>query len=114
MTLKSLLQEYTDLIQTIGQDKLDRLEELGIEVKTAARELSDEEVGKVKTDLFKITISRPFKKYYDFKLLKKYATKAEYEVIEDKALKVEVDKLTFEELVKSGLVSKTLKQKSFK
>ena len=112
--LKKLLTEYTNLIDKIGQENLDRMEELEKDIKTTAREAGDDEVAKAVTSSFSIRVDRKFKKYYDWALIKKYAQDNELTLIKDQAIKIEVDKVKFEELVKADMVSLKLKQKAFR
>ena len=90
------------------------LEDLDSQIKTIARDASDEDIADAVVGNFFLRIDRPYKKFYDFKAIQKCAKKSELELITKEALKVEVDKPKFEELVAAGLVSKEVKQKAFR
>lgn len=122
MELKKLLKKRADLFLEVrelkeksGLGEMEKnLEDLDSSIKTLAREASDEDIAAAVAGRFFLRVDRPWKKFYDFEAIKKYAKKSELDLITKEALKVEVDKPKFEELVAAGLVSKEVKQKAFK
>lgn len=92
----------------------DRLDEITSKIKDVARSVEDEAIASAGYGKFRLSVSRPFKSFYDLKAIEKFASKKELGIIEETAIKKEVDKEKFEELVKSGFISRELKQKAFR
>lgn len=122
MQLKNLVKQYASVKEEINEAKRkagidereDHLESLINQIKDIARSVSDEEIESANTQKIRIVVSRPFKKWYDLEAIRKFAKKSELTIVEKEALKVEVDSAKFEELVKSGLISREVRQKSFR
>lgn len=122
MTLKGMVKQYASLSTELaekkkkaGIDELEHeLEQLAGKIKDVARASEPEVVEASSADGFRISIARSFRKWFDMQAIKKFASKAELQIITNEALEVEVNKEKFEELVKGGLVSRELRQKSFR
>jgi len=117
--IKKLLNQYTKLNLEIENDKRKfgieekekKLEEIAVKIKEIARQASEQEINKAKNDFYYIRVDRPYKKQYDWKAIKKYATEEELKIIEKEALKIEVIMDKFNQLVEKGLVSRELRAK---
>lgn len=122
MDLKALVKKYSALfleIQTEKEragisEKERNLEEIQNKIKDVARSVSDEEIGQSANSHFVIRVDRPFRSWYELEAIRKFGKKSEIQLVEKEALKVEVDKPKFEELVKAGLISREVRQKSFR
>src|SRR3990167_262972 len=122
MTLKGLVKQYASLSTEIaakkekaGISELEQgLEELATKIKDVARASDPEALLAAEADGSRVSVARSFRKWFDMKAIKKFASKAELQIITNEALEVEVNKEKFEELVKGGLVSRELRQKAFR
>ena len=122
MELKTLVRKYSTIfleIQAIKEkngivEKEEELAELQNQIKDVARQANEDEIEQSANSHFTVRVDRPFKSWYDLEAIKKFGKKSEVQLIEKEALKVEVDKPKLEELVKSGLISRELRQKSFR
>lgn len=122
MNLKKLVSDYGNVSKEIIKLKEEngilsleeKLEKLQGQIKDIARSVSDEEIDKAQGSGFCVKVSRPFKKIYDLALLHAAASKQEWDIIQDNALKTEVDNEKFEDLVQRGAVSREVKLKAFR
>ncbi|KKL09191.1 hypothetical protein LCGC14_2568310, partial [marine sediment metagenome] len=111
----SLYTEIKKLKEKAGISDLEnKLGELSAKIKDVARASEPSAIHQAESDGFRVTVARTFRKWFDMKAIKKFASKAEFQIINDEALKTELDREKFEELVKSGLISRELRQKSFR
>lgn len=119
--LKILVSRYDDVMTEIEglkqkhgiTDLETKLEELNEQIKSVAREADQAELDKAQSTNFIVKVARPFKAIYSWSKIQKYGKAAEVNLIEDRALKTEIDAKEFEKLVKEGAVSRELKAKVF-
>ncbi len=111
----SLKEEIDEAKKKAGIDALEeKLETLTSNIKDVARSVDESAIESAHSGRFKVRVDRPFKSWFDLEAIRKFAKKPELAIIEKEALKIEVDKPKFEELVKAGFISREVRQKAFR
>ena len=86
-----------------------RLEEAEIELKKVAAEEGD-----IENKFIKVSVARPFKKWYDYNVVVKMATPEELDPISKILPEVRIDKKEFDILIKENKVRSEIAVKAFR
>lgn len=92
----------------------DELQKLDLHIKETARAATEKQIADAGNDSIRLRVDRPWRKWYEWAVIRKFGTKAEIAAIEEAALNIEVDRTKLDALVEAGTVTKELRQKAFR
>ncbi len=122
MTDNVALVQYSEIVKKIqaihkkNSGIFERLKELEDTRERYERALKEEarDKGSMEDETIAVKVIDTYRKWYDFRIIEKFASTKELNLIKDEAIVVEVLRPEFETLVKDGKIDANVMQKAFR